>query len=69
MQYPKTAMRLTELRDLGIPEETLLLAYRCPGQTFAGKINPAKRNSPIVFDTAGFERWRQNQIKATRGRR
>lgn len=63
--YPKAYMRLTELRDqLGIPEGTLLAAYRTPGQTFAGKINPAKRNSPIVFDTACFDQWRKNQIKA-----
>lgn len=63
MEYPKRVMRISELKEMGFPEETLLCAYRQRGQTFAWKINATKRNSPIVFDTVGFEKWRQQQCK------
>ena len=63
MEYPKKVMRRTELLEMGFPEELLDRAYREKGQTFAQKINPTKRNSAIVFDTAGFERWRLKQIQ------
>ena len=33
-------------------------------QKFAMKINPAKRNSPILLDTAGFAEWMARQIDA-----
>lgn len=62
--YPKQIMRMSELKKMGFPEEFLLAAYRNPVQTFAHKINPIKRSSPIVFDTDGLEKWRQKQIKA-----
>lgn len=57
MEYPKQIMRMRELIEMGVPEETLQAAYRMPRQTFARKINPLKKNSPIVFDTKGFEKW------------
>lgn len=63
MEYPKKVMRRTELLQMGFPEELLDRAYREKGQTFAQKINPTKRNSAIVYDTAGFERWRMKQIQ------
>ena len=62
-QYPKQIMRMSELMDLGFPEEYLLYAYRHPSQRFAGKMNPTKRNSPIIFDTEAFEAWRIKQIE------
>ena len=63
LKYPKPIMRKTELQGMGFPEECLMAAYHSRGQDFAHKINPTKKNSPIIFDTAGFERWRQNQIR------
>lgn len=64
MQYPKKIMRFSEMRDdLHFPNEVLVRAYREKGQTFAWKMNPLKSNSPIVFDTEGFERWRLKQVK------
>lgn len=58
MKYPKPVMRITELEKLGFPRESLMAAYRRRGQTYAWKANPAKRNSPIIFDTEAFEKWR-----------
>lgn len=63
MEYPKAVMKKTELEKMGFPEEFLFRAYRVRGQTFAQKLNPAKRNSPILFETAGFEKWRMNQLE------
>lgn len=37
-------------------------AYRSPKQTFASKIDPRKRNSPILFDTEGLKGWWEKQI-------
>jgi len=61
MQYPKPIMRLTELRKMGFPEQFLLLAYLAKGQTFAQKVDPTKKNSPIMFETEGFEKWRMQR--------
>ena len=64
MEYPKPIMRKTELMAIfGFPEEFLDRAYRQRGQTFAQKLNPTKRNSPIIFDTVGFEKWRMSQLQ------
>ena len=63
VEYPKAVMKKTELEKMGFPEEFLFRAYRVRGQTFAQKLNPAKRNSPIMFDTEGFEKWRMNQLE------
>lgn len=57
MEYPKPVMRKTELEKMGFPEEFLLYAYRRKGQTYAWQMTP-KRNSPILFDTEAFEKWR-----------
>ena len=64
MEFPKPIMRMSELMEMGFPEECLLRAYRDKNQTFASKINPAKSNSPIIFDTAGLEKWWSRQISA-----
>lgn len=63
MEYPKTIMRLTELQKMDIPREMLLRAFRQKGQNFAWKMTPTAPNSPILFETAGFEKWRMQQIK------
>ena len=57
MKYPKQIMRKNEMIGIGIPEEMLMMAYNEKGQTFAQKINPYKKNSPIIFDTEEFEKW------------
>lgn len=62
MKYPKQVMRKNELKQMGFPEELLDRAYRQKGQTFAQKINPASKNSPIIFNTEAFERWRLKQL-------
>ena len=62
MEFPKPIMRMSELMEMGFPEECLLRAYRDKNQTFASKINPAKSNSPIIFVTAGLEKWWSRQI-------
>ncbi|MCI9439318.1 MAG: hypothetical protein HFH85_19660 [Lachnospiraceae bacterium] len=64
MEYPKPVMRLQELQKMGLPKEFLFSAYRSKGQTFAQKINPLKPNSPIIFDTEEFEKWRIGRCKA-----
>ena len=64
MEYPKPMMKTSELRKMGFPEELLYVAYLSKGQRFAQKINPLKKNSAIVFDTAEFEKWRIKQLVA-----
>ncbi len=64
MVYPKPFMRLQELQNMGLPKDFLLMAYRSKGQTFAQKMNPLKPNSPIIFETESFERWRIDRCKA-----
>ncbi len=63
MKYPKPIMRKSELMEMGFPEECLMTAYRSLGQNFAHKINPTKVNSAIIFDTEGFEKWRQELMR------
>lgn len=58
MTYPKPIMRMTELEKMGFPREYLLRAYRTKNQNFARKINGTKPNSPIIFDTEEFDKWR-----------
>ncbi len=60
MQYPKPVMRLSELKKMGFPEEWLMAAYRRHNQNFAWKMSP-KRNSPILFDVDGLEKYRKAQ--------
>ena len=55
LEYPKEVMKTSE--------QMLLNAYRIKGQTFAQKSDPTKRNSPIIFFTKQFEKWREEQQK------
>ena len=64
VKFPKPFMRASELKKMGIPEELILRAYGDKNQKFAMKINPAKRNSPLLLDTAGFAEWLARQIDA-----
>lgn len=63
MEYPRKIMKLSELKSLGFPQPLLMEAYRDPKQDFATKVNPAKANSTIIFDTAGFDKWIAKRIK------
>lgn len=63
MEYPKPIMKISELMKLGFPEEMLLNAYRVKGQRFAQKMNPGKKTSAIIFETAEFEKWRMEQLE------
>lgn len=65
MVCPKQVMRATELEKMGFPREYLLYAYRRKGQNYAWKATPA-RNSPILFDTEVFEKWRLRTTGAGR---
>ena len=68
MNYPEKVMRLRALaRYINCTDEYLLQAFHTPGQTFAWQMNPLKRNSPILFDTEGFEKWRLKQVKLSQG--
>ena len=59
MKYPKKIMNRKELiGEMGFPESFLMRAFATPGQTFAWRANPANKRSPILFDTAEFEKWR-----------
>lgn len=62
MNYPKPIMRWNELRDMGMPEETLKQAYKCTDKVIAWKISNA-RNSPIVFDTELLNEFIQKSKK------
>ena len=63
MEYPKAIMNISELKSMGFPRALLLEAYRDPKQDFATKIDPAKQNSTIIFDTVGFDKWITKRIK------
>lgn len=67
MKYPKPVMRITELEDMGFPREHLEYCYRKKGQNFAWKLNPTKSNSPIIFDTEEFEKFRLRLIAGKAG--
>jgi hypothetical protein len=63
MEYPKQVMKIRELEKMGIPTRFLMDAYRSKDQRFAWKQDMTKRNSPILFDTAGLEEYRVKLIK------
>lgn len=69
MEYPKPIMSRPELLRMGFSRLTLDRAYHSKGNNFAWKKDPAKPRSHIMFDTVEFEKWRQKEIKAQRGRR
>lgn len=64
LEFPKPIMKMSELTAMGFPEEYLRQAYGDRNQTFATKINPAKQNSAILFDTVGLKAWWEKQIQA-----
>lgn len=63
IKYPKPIMTGPQLRQMGFPKAFLERAYKFPNQTFAWRTDPNKEGSMKIFDTAGFEKWRQEQTK------
>lgn len=60
MQYKKKIMRASELeKEYGYAKSSISRLIHMPGQTFAFKLHPERRNSPVLIDTERFERWRQ----------
>ena len=64
MKFPKPVMKTGELLKMGFSREFLRRAYGTRGQRFATKINPAKKNSAMLFDTAGLAEWMNRDIAA-----
>ncbi len=64
MEYPKSVMSKSELMQMGFTRTYLDRVSRVKGQTFAFRMNPAKSNSPLMFDTAGFEKFRLSEIRS-----
>lgn len=62
MKFPKAVMRSGELVQMGFPRELLRRAYGTKGQRFATKVNPNRQNSTLLFDTAGFAEWLNDDI-------
>lgn len=63
MVYKADIMTKKEMLKMGFPESLLMRAMTEPGQTFVFKANPLSRTSQLLFDTQGFEKWRQKQAK------
>ena len=63
MEYAKPVMKLTELQKMGFTKDYLMSVYHDKRQNFAWKMNMTARSSPILFDTAEFEKFRVKQIE------
>ena len=63
MEYPKPIMTMKALMGIGFTEPFLKKAYVEPNQTFAWKSDATKKNSPILFDTVGLEKYRLEKIQ------
>lgn len=63
MEYKCAIMSFQELRGMGFPRRYLERAYKSSNNTFAFKEDPKKPKSTILFDTVGFEAWRQKEIQ------
>ena len=63
MEFEKRFMKRSELIKMGLSESMLDRAYGDTKQTFAVKMNPAKPNSTIIYDTVGLAKWWDRQIR------
>lgn len=59
MKYPKQVMTITELREMGYPDEWLRSIYRNRHQKIAWKMDESKPKSTILFDTEELEKFRR----------
>lgn len=60
--FPRKFMRKQELMKLGLPEALLDSVRGDRRQRFVMKMNPMKRNSPIIFDTEELAKWMDKEI-------
>lgn len=52
MQYKKKIMRASEIeQEYGYAKSSISRLIHLPGQTFAFKLHPERRNSPVLIDT------------------
>lgn len=63
MNYEKPVMKKAELAKMGFTNDYLMSVYRKNNHAIAWKMNPEKKNSPILFDTEEFEKYRKLQAK------
>lgn len=63
MEFPRQIMKISELCKTGFPKEMLMEIFRNPRQNFARKMNPLRRNSHIIFETDGLNKWLNEDIK------
>lgn len=54
---------IQEMKQLGYSRYQLLDMYHRPGQRYAKKKNPAKRNSPIVFNLPLLKEAEKKEIE------
>ena len=62
VEYPARYMRKAELLRMENPligREVLNRAIMYAPEGVARKVDPRKKNSPVIFDTEKFEEWRQ----------
>lgn len=67
--FPKSQMKISELKKMGFTKHELLEAFRTPGQKFARKMSPDKPSSTIVFDTESFREYLEKKTGYESGRR
>lgn len=65
MEYPKRVMKKAELKEMGFSDSYLMYVYRKNNRAIAWKMSP-KRNSPILFDTVEFEKFRVAQANTSK---
>ena len=59
----KTILRLKEMIDMGYPIEFCRNLIFIPGQDFAFKENPERKNSPILVDYERFLKYRDKMCR------
>lgn len=65
----KTILRRSVLIEMGYPPELLERVYRTRGQRVAFKINPFKKNSPLMFDLGELKKFIEKQERMDEARR
>lgn len=64
--YPSRQMRKSEMLRIGVPKSLLEEAQGDRAfvkKGFVHKLNPMKKNSPLVFDTAAFDSWYRERVE------
>ena len=64
--YTSRQMRKKEMEKIGVPKSLLEEALGDRAfvkKGYVHKLNPLKRNSPLVFDTAAFDSWYRQRVE------